>query len=70
MLTCCVTGQSSKEVSRSLDESVQAVNKALHTMLHKHTSLYTIDVVTALRELNRTKGLYCVLLLVILVQCI
>jgi len=39
-------------VSKELDARLQAVITALQTMLRKHPSLYTIDIVSALKDLQ------------------
>ena len=58
MLTCSVAGRSASDVSTALDARLQAVIIALQTMLHKHPSLYSIDIVSALKDLQiRTKSI-------------
>ena len=44
-------------MSKSLDVRLQAVIVSLQTVLRKHPSLYTIDIVSALKDLQiRTKS--------------
>jgi len=53
-----VAGCSPADVSNELNVRLQAVIVALQTMLRKHPSLYTIDIVSALKDLQiRTKSI-------------
>jgi len=57
MLSCFVTGRSASDVSKAVDARLQSVIAALQTMLRKHPSLYSIDIVSALKDLQiRTKS--------------
>jgi len=57
-MLCSVTGRSASDVSKSLDARLQAVIVALRTVLHKHPSLYSIDIVSALKDIQiKTKSI-------------
>jgi len=62
-----VAGRSAADVSKQLDVRLQAVIVTLQTMLRKHPSLYTIDIVSALKDLQlKTRStvfhtFYCIL---------
>jgi len=53
-----ISGRSAADVSKAVGMRLQSVITSLQTLLRKHPSLYTIDILTALRHLQiRTKSI-------------